>query len=157
MADYYTLWSTIIKDLKEEEHSWLSLIITRINTALEQEDTSLFPEFLAEHYDLEDICTEPDIKLEQRHQKRDAWFHSDGSSGDELPIHAGIIQEFLKRFRPDRAHQIHWSAGCSRPIADEAYGGGCAVITAHEIVYMTTWDWAQDKLEELGYAIPEEP
>lgn len=150
MADYYTLWSTVINDLTREEFDWLDHVNAAIGTAVNEEDRSKFPEWLAEHYDLEDICSAQDIRLTEARGTRQVWFHSDGASGDELSIHAGIIHEFLKKFRPNDFHEIHWSAGCSRPIADEAYGGGCAFITAKHVMYMSTWDWAEGMKTNLS-------
>lgn len=152
MADYYELWSTVIGDLTTEEFKWFDLELKQIAHAINKEDESELPSYLRELGDVDiDFMSVPDISLTESEDVRKVWLHSDGASGDRLDVHAAIMQAFLAARRPKEVHQIHWSAGCSRPIADEAYGGGCAVITANEVFFMTTWTWAEEKLKELGF------
>jgi len=152
MADHYKLWSTIVGDLTREEFDWLDQVTTNLAVAVEEEDRGKLPDFIAygSELDVEEISVQ-DIRLTDGDSGCSAWFHSDGCSGDQLEIHAMIIQEFFRLFRPKDFHEIHWSVTCSGPIADQSSGGGCAFVTAKEIIYHSTWDWASDKAKELGF------
>jgi len=51
-----------------------------------------------------------------------------------------FVHHLLKTYDPDGQVSFEWSRDCDRPFVG-AYGGGAAIITAHEIKSMSTWEW----------------
>ena len=53
-----------------------------------------------------------------------------------------FMQEYLKRFNPEGAFSITYSATCSKPRLGE-FGGGAAFVTAEKIEWIDSHDWVQ--------------
>lgn len=79
------------------------------------------------------------------------WLHS--SNGGIDAVNA-FIQHLLERFTPDKYVMLEWSNDCSKPRTD-AYGGGAAFITPHEVKFMNTAQWIAD--QEAQFAKTKSP
>jgi hypothetical protein len=70
------------------------------------------------------------------------WIHSQSGGIDAA---CAFIQHLLQQFDPQGCVTFEWSHDCSKPRTD-AYGGGAAIVTAHEIKTMNTSDWINSNL-----------
>lgn len=68
--------------------------------------------------------------------------------GDEEQA-AIFLQEFIRKFYKDKCVYFTWANFCSRPIADEFYGGA-AFITKDSIEYFCSANWANNKAIEFN-------
>jgi hypothetical protein len=136
MADYYTEFSFVIKDVTQEEAEWL---LELYNTAA-MKDGDFEGEEFKHCFDME-IHQEPDMN---------AWFHS-GDGSPNIDVLAGFIQGFLSKFRPNDEIFFQWSSSCSKPRLD-AYGGGAMLITSKRWVAQNTADLMEQLQEEIKKA-----
>jgi hypothetical protein len=78
-----------------------------------------------------------DWHFETELDKSGIWLHSDYGGIDSA---CAFIQHLLQKFDPKGCVSFEWSHDCSKPRTD-AYGGGAAIITAHEIKSMNSSGW----------------
>lgn len=114
MANYYTQFSTMIKDLTDEERKWWEKYQEEKAERRESND--------------DDYFTTCNVEL----QNDGAWLYADDSCN--IDSTAELIQRFLSENRPDQCHSFEWAETCSKPRLDEFGGGGC-FITATEIKF----------------------
>jgi hypothetical protein len=118
MADYYTNFSTLIKDLTSEECEWWrNYLIEREREKLKEPDNYWI------------VC-----ELEPR--DFDAWLYSEGSCDIEKT--AELIQRFLSANRPNSCHSFEWADYCNKPRIDSFSGGGC-FITAKKLQFFSPY------------------
>jgi len=134
MADYYTEFSFVIKDVTQEESEWL----------LDLYNKDEVPELIALGMDNYGGC----FALEIHHDPdMEAWFHSDDGQPNIDGL-AGFIQDFLAKFRPKDEVFFEWGSSCSKPRLD-AFGGGAMLITATEWASKNTADLMEQLQEEI--------
>ena len=69
------------------------------------------------------------------------WIYSeDGGSVDQV---CGFVQEYLKKFEPNKHWTMEWSNSCSKPRYD-GFGGGAVFVTAKKIWSVTSSGWIQE-------------
>jgi hypothetical protein len=74
------------------------------------------------------------------------WLHSSCGGIDAA---CAFIQYLLQTFAPDAQVRAGWSNDCTKPRTD-AYGGGAALITSHEIRIITTREWLDQQVASLN-------
>jgi hypothetical protein len=57
-----------------------------------------------------------------------------------------VVQEFLRKFRPDACFRLEYADTCSKPRVGE-FGGGAVLVTAVGADWMNTGDWLSRQLE----------
>jgi hypothetical protein len=145
-----TLWYVTIHKLKKKEREWIEQMVGAIaKCAYEDRPEKDWPDWITEWVD--DL---PDQRPDVRIEGKKVHFASDGDTGEDLMLHVCIIRKFLERFRRDQAVVLEYSNYTSR---GAEFGGGVYVITWDKGSHMTTWDWARDELERLGFGPPEAP
>lgn len=124
MANNYSSWAEEIGPLSEIEIKWLTNVLDEVWNEVDQgelrdvfglnlpEDSSYWPGF------------------EWSIENDNLWMGDDEAL--ELDNLIAIFQAFLKRFRPSEVIAIHWAYTCSKLRPGE-FGGGVAVITAHDV------------------------
>ena len=133
MADYFTKFSVVLelKEATQQEYALdLAIKVDRFRSD-ELPVPDDFPADLVEALEDWHFETEPD--------KGGVWLHSDYGGIDSA---CAFIQHLLQKFDPTGSVSFEWSHDCSQPRVD-AYGGGAAFITAHEIKTMNTSGWLQ--------------
>ena len=137
MADYFTNLSLVL-NLPDEAAQTYALELAHHASGARQgnELPDDFPKPLTDVIDDWDFETESDSSAEGH----GLWFHSDCGGVDAL---CAFLQHLLQRFDPGRSVTFEWSHDCSKPRTD-AYGGGAAVITAHEIKTFNTGQWLRE-------------
>jgi len=68
-------------------------------------------------------------------------YAEEGGNMDAMAI---LLQEFLRRFDPDKCIEIEWAETCSSLRPGE-FGGGACFITAEEHRFMSTGSWLHDQ------------
>jgi hypothetical protein len=63
------------------------------------------------------------------------WIHADESGQPEHVV--PLVQEFLRRFRPQGHVGFEWADTCSSPRLDQ-FGGGACLITVHDAKWMAS-------------------
>jgi hypothetical protein len=136
MADYFTNFSLAfkLKDTKGHQYA-LELANQASDHRLNDEPVpNGFPTDLADM--LEDWSFETEVDDDG------IWLHSEYGGIDAACV---FIKYLLQQFDPKGCVTFEWSHDCSRPRTD-AYGGGAAIVTAHEIKTMNTADWIRSNL-----------
>jgi hypothetical protein len=130
MADYFTNFSLVLELNKEAKRYALDLAKKAGNHRSNDEPVpDGFPTALVDV--LEDWCFETD------EDKESIWLHSQYGGIDAV---CAFIQHLMGKFNLNSCVTFEWSHDCTRPCVD-AYGGGAAIITAHEIKTFTTSEW----------------
>ena len=118
MANNDLQFSTDIEDLSHEERAWWTKAIEDLDKGEEEH----------EGY----------VDFQWAFQGGNLWLHAE-ESGDVNQL-CDVVHEFIKANRPEYIFTIEWGETCSRPRLDE-FGGGAAVVTQHDIHWMTTGSW----------------
>jgi hypothetical protein len=134
MADYFTNFSLVIAlpDGAAQEYA-LELAGRAERIRLEDEQSDGFPASLKGV--VEDWCFETDA--DSHSGKPGLWLRSSSGGIDAV---CEFIRHLLGKFDPQGRVTFEWSNDCSKPRLD-AYGGGAAIVTAHEIKTMNTGEW----------------
>jgi hypothetical protein len=135
MADYFTNFSFILR-LPDTAAQTYALELHQQAARIHQGDESWdgFPVDLAEL--TEDWCFE--VEPTNADAQPALWLHSQHGGIDAV---CGYIHHLLQKFSLiSTVTTFEWSHDCSKPRVD-AYGGGAAVVTAHEIKTMSTCEW----------------
>ena len=128
MANYYTQFSFAITDLLPKEEAWL-------RERIDQENDDSF------------CSTLPECEFQiDRDGSRYVWIHGD-TGGSDLEVLAELLQDFLRKFRPDQPIAFSWADTCSKPRLD-SFGGGAVFITKEDILWMSTWSWIAEQRKE---------
>jgi hypothetical protein len=122
MANYYTMFSVKVECVSKKACDFL--------------------EALAENGEENESAYEY-----ERQGDKSIWFHSEYNAPEAV---ATIISTYQEHYPKADLVVIEWSASCSSPRLD-AYGGGVVVIYKGKQYWMSTYEWAFSKLEELGY------
>ena len=116
--------------VKAKQHA-LSLAQTAKENLYAETPPDGFPAELAEHLE--------GWHFEAEEEQSGIWLHSYEGGVDAA---CAFIQHLLQKFELTDCITFEWSFDCSKPRTD-AYGGGAAVITAHEIKTFSTSAWLQ--------------
>lgn len=137
MADYFTNFSLLVP-LPDEAAQKYALDLAHAATVTYQGDE--LPENLPASFAdvIDDWQFETDA--DQTSGKLGLWLHSDSGGVDAV---CAFIQHLLRKFDPQGCVTLEWSNDCSKPRVD-AFGGGAAIVTAHEIKTLSTWGWLQE-------------
>lgn len=110
MADNYLQFSEVIPNLTEEEEAWLR---SKLNSDAEYDD---------EEY--RDFCWRFDAV------GRQLWIYAEeyGNPDDVVEL----VQEYLRKFHPDKTWGIEYSYTCSKPRVGQ-FSGGYLLVSADEI------------------------
>ncbi len=156
MANYYTLFSEALPHLTADEEAWLrrQLEFVRVfgdseypehelpdGLNLADADWSGHRLFLTPH----DYDTEYDEKRIGEYEFRDddqkdgwgrhLWLYAE--EGGDTDLVAAMVQQFLKRFRPDQCWSMTFAYTCSSPRVGD-FGGGAVFVTAADIQWEDT-------------------
>lgn len=131
MANNYRQFSEMLLSLTKREKKWLETALdgksTIFNSRLKQEGIEDFPnfdwDFLPEGF----------------------WLYSE--EGGDIDHVALLVQEFLKRFRPNHWFGLTWADTCSKPRIGE-FDGGYLFVT-HDTIQA---DCASNRLLKLVQA-----
>lgn len=135
MGNYNTLFSFVMALPHEQAIDYaLNLAALADTLHLQSEEArSLSKEnFPAE---LED-CLD-DWSFEVDRNEAGIWIHSDDSGADAA---CEFVQHLLDKFGIEESVGFEWANTSSKPYLD-AFGGGAAIITAHEIKSWTSFAW----------------
>jgi hypothetical protein len=135
MADYFTNFSVVLPLTKEQQE--YALDIAKQVDAYRNEETPFSPTFPDSLKDETEDWT-----FETEATKEGVWLHSMYGGQDAASV---FIQHLLQKFNFDAHVSFEWSHDCSKPLTD-AFGGGAAFITHHEIEIFSTSDWLQKKM-----------
>lgn len=131
MANYYTQFSLEVTDLTDDEVAWLKHV-------LRGEKDEPNPELAA-------ILGDEMVWFETEFvEPAGLWIHS-GESGSPDQA-AEFLQEFLRKFRPDRVIGFGWADTCSKPRLD-TFGGGAVVVSATDFSWVNTHEWLAEMLK----------
>lgn len=142
MADYYTNFSLIMALPDVAARTDALELFQRMDEHREDDDRpDDIPEMLWEcredwHFECASDGTDAEPSI---------WLHSSNGGIDAA---CAFIQHLLQLFNLKEAVTFEWSHDCSRPRTD-AYGGGAAFITAHELRTFNTAEWVREQLGEL--------
>lgn len=158
MTDYFTQWCVGLELETPEQTEWLQDVMVKLkrytdllsDVGDDSEDPQMV-EIKQELGELTEILGENSyltftLKYELTDGIGDVYFDAD-EIGDTNQISA-LLQQFLKKFRPDGCIGIEWAHTCSRSQTD-GFGGGAAFITAEKIEALDTRNWLYEKEQEF--------
>ncbi|MGE0535172.1 MAG: hypothetical protein AB7O68_09365 [Pirellulales bacterium] len=133
MAENYLQFAESLRGLTSSEEAWLADRLTN-------HDVQLYDE------ELDD---------EEHSGEFDFEFFDDSSSGRCLKLFAveagdpeavaRLVQEFLRRFRPQASFGLSWCASCSK-MRDGEFGGGAVFVTAERIEAWSSDQWLAERV-----------
>lgn len=132
MADYYTNFSVALPLPNHEAQQYALDLAEKVEQGSED-----LPESLKEV--MEDWCFETVAQDENN-----IWLHSSNGGVDAV---CAFIQHLLQRYNPAGCVAVEWSFDCSKPRIG-AFGGGAAIVTAADIISMTTREWVETQIAE---------
>ena len=140
MADYFTNFSLLLP-LPDEAAQAHAMVLARQAEAIRSGDEmpAGFPASLIDA--LEDWNFETAAEASPR--KYGVWLHSSNGGIDSA---CAFIQHLLGKFDPHGSVSLQWSYDCSKPRTD-AFGGGAAFITAHNIKTLSTDEWLRKQAD----------
>ena len=167
MADNYLQFSEVVANLTEPEEAWLEEQLQPIRVFGDKE-------YLEDAVPAELADTEADwsgVRFLRDNPDHDPdWdvlgfayhFHDDndpGGWGRHLWLYAEdsgnadnaawLVQQFLKKFRPDQCWSLTYSATCSKPRVGE-FGGGALFVTADEIKWQNAYSFIEEQRAAFG-------
>lgn len=135
MANNYLEFSEIIKNITPKELEWWEKREQEISKAYEEDPDNAD--------DDDTMCLDFNIEI----SAKQIWFNSD-ENGDPNKV-AGIVQQFLKLFRPYECFSLTWACWCSKPRIG-AFEGGAMFVTANEIKFYSAYEWLDQIKKEMG-------
>ena len=140
MADYFTNISLVL-ELKDEEIDYAVRLAELITEYKDGEIPVPSPEYLEGMELFQDDADNWNCDVSK--VPEGLWIHSENGSIDEI---IAFVQHLLARFNYTTCVTMEWSNDCSKPRAD-AFGGGAAVVTATEAIYINTTQWVQRQVD----------
>lgn len=157
MADNYLQFSEVLPALTEQEEAWLKQQLEFVYVVGDREYTSdSLPTGLA----LDAITWEGCRGLRPRGESDDAFtgfdfdFRDNKTWGRHLWLYADdsghpaqaayLVQQFLRRFRPDQCWSLTYGTTCSKPRIGE-FGGGAVFVTAESIESFEVGDFLEQQ------------
>lgn len=140
MADYFTYFSFVVK-LKTADQKQYALDLARKGTNHRFSEDPIpngFPVALVDVLE--------DWAFETEENKDGIWLHSENGGIDAV---CAFVQYLLQQFDRGGRVEFQWSYDCNKPRLN-AYGGGAAIITAEEILTMTTSDWLRSQSDVIA-------
>jgi hypothetical protein len=156
MANNYTQFSECIPDITSDERAWLE----------RQLETDALDEIVAilsdpEGYTPEEVAAAEErgkeivllpayresgcLGFEHEFYENDFVLYTEESGDVEIII--PLVQEFIRRFRPDYQFTLTWAGTCSKSRIGE-FGGGAIYVDRDAVDYVNTWEWAQRRKEQ---------
>lgn len=136
MADHFTNFSLVLPLPNKEAQTYATELARQAESVFDGDEIPAgFPSSLT------DVCE--DWWFETESESHGIWLHSTNGGIDAV---CAFIQHLLERFDPCGSVSLEWSHDCSKPRAD-AFGGGAAFITAHNIETLSTGTWLQQQAE----------
>ena len=135
MANYYSQFYTNIPRLTEAETAYLKTQLTELS---DDENDAFALRWVFDEQGADEAQT--------------LWLISDEAASVDLV--AELMQQFLRRFRPNDYLAFSWANTCSTSRPD-AFGGGAAFITAAEVKYLNTHHWLALQKERFKNSIPQ--
>lgn len=131
MADYYTLFSTVVSYANESQRDWLLKALETANPSPR------------------DIC-----EYEDQPEDRHIWVYAEDYGEPDLL--AELIADFQREFQLQTPWILTWAHSCSRPVLDSFSGGALCVYrgTIHHCIPELL---IQDHLKAQGWVAPEPP
>jgi hypothetical protein len=128
MANNYQQYSFMINSLTSTEITWLETKFDEIDKS--NDDPS------GEHTDI------GSTEIERRDDGADLWLYAE--EGCDLESLVDLLQDFLKKNRPDSYLGFEWANTCSKMRLDE-FSGGAVFITADKTDWVSTYDFLETK------------
>jgi hypothetical protein len=128
MANNYQQYSFMINSLTSTEITWLETKFNEIDKS--NDDPS------GEHTDI------GSTEIERRDDGADLWLYAE--EGCDLESLVDLLQDFLKKNRPDSYLGFEWANTCSKMRLDE-FSGGAVFITADKTDWVSTYDFLETK------------
>lgn len=137
---------------EEREQARLESIAAYTNHASEYDEKFPHPDkvVLARHYLMSGwLGFEYDIRLDNSPKNnwgKYFWIYSETNADFDAVLI--LIQEFIRKFRPDMVFTLTWAEVCNRSVVGES-GGGAVIITATEDKWIDTHSWVENEFERL--------
>jgi len=150
MADYYTEFSVELGNLTKEEKTWLVDFLDEYPED-KYEDEKFMKEWtkprkqVIKEAMVDDVECWPEV--DYIGESGCLYLFSEESRNPDFTAY--VIQEFLKKFRPDDYVTFEWAYTCSKP-RPEGFGGGAAFITAKKVSIMGTSNWLYQKENQFN-------
>ena len=142
MADHFRLCNCIVPLPTEEAVQYaLHLDEQACNITDESEIPAGFPE------SLKDVWGTWSFNMERMDRPEGPARRFQSVEGVEAAC--AFIQHLLQRFNPKGHVALAWSAMCTNPWREGAFGGGAAVITAEKVEEIWTDDWLVERVAKL--------
>ncbi len=132
MADNYLLFAESLAELTPREEAWLVERLT--NRDLPTGEDERFDEEECGWFEFE-FYTNPAVG-------RCLKFYAIESGSSQAVV--GLVQSFLRRFRPHASFSLSWCASCSK-MRDGEFRGGAVFVTAERIETWSSAEWLNER------------
>lgn len=149
MADHFSLFSVVLRDVTNAEYAWLK----RMTEAIENNDDKVgIPEL-----DDFDGCwagwsLSPEVTNivgdNERIEEVYATVYLSSEESFDVEALGVLLQYFLVNFRPTEVIGFEWAYTCSKPRPGE-FGGGAMVVCAEHFETFHATEWVSEKVAEF--------
>ena len=169
MADNYLQFSEVLPALTDEENAWLREQLQYVYVVGDREysENDLPADFAPEQVTWEGFRVfrsrnSPDdefLDFEFSFDKGDdgsrdlRLYATESGNPDQV---AYVVQQFLRRFRPDQCWSLTYAESCSKPRISE-FGGGAVFVTADRVEFFGSHDFVQQKRAAFAAGNPTQP
>ena len=169
MADNFLQFSEVLTALTDQEHAWLREQVQYIYVVGDREYTvdDLPADFSSEQVDWEgyrvfrsrnsadDEYTDFEFSFDKNDDgSRDLWLYATESGSPEQV--AFLVQQFLRRFRPEQCWSLTYAETCSKPRIGE-FGGGAVFVTAGHVDFANARDFIEEQRARFAARNPTHP
>ena len=147
MSNTYVQFSEALKLKSDEEKEWVAdhfELFSELSGLDKPDEHPRYEEWNKlrnEVYELDDGAEAPEFQWEISDGEWLSVYAEEAGSPDHA---AKFAQLFLKKFHPDDCFTLTWACSCSSP-EPGAFGGGAAFVTAENIEWEDSFDWANLK------------
>ena len=143
MANNYCQWSELIEELTDEEMNWFHSCLTwepPYNDDHELPAGFVFPFW----YDPDAGGVNFDYDLKRKERTLHVYAEEDGN----LDTLSALVQEFIKKFRPDFIFCVSWADTCSK-MRVGVFGGGAMVVSREGEKHITTSSFIRNTVAKI--------
>lgn len=139
MANNYQPFSAGIDNLTSEESAWLKEVLSQDIEAMEGEARQVW----LDRFQVSDDGR-PWPGFDWNLIPKDNFLHVYAEEAGDIDAVIGVVQEFLKKFRPNSCFALQWANTCSSMRVDN-FGGGAAFVTATSREWISTDYWLTER------------
>lgn len=163
VANNYTQWCIGIEFASQEEKQWFMKTVDKMREYSDIFSANLDKQENPEDYEQMEKLKEDlgivaqtfdemrefvsfDVSYASKDGKEIAYLESE-EAADPAEVEY-LLQAYLQKFHPTEMISLSWASWCDKSRVNE-FGGGGVLITADGIHHMNSWEWLEEKEQEI--------